>query len=138
MAPGSTIHFPDRPTDRLTDGRDEKPVPIPAYALLDIATWLKIIKLIVIFALNFDAPCALRAQQVQELVEGHVPRPFCAPWWHMIKTMSHMSTPLLPEVVPEIDAYPVSFYSGRGELGSVMVWSLKNEANLLLSLGSKS
>jgi len=25
-----------------------------------------------------------------------------------------MSTPLLPEIVPEIDANPVSFYSGRG------------------------
>jgi len=35
-----------------------------------------------------------------------------------------MSTPLLPEVVPEIDANPVSFYSGGGGLGSVMVWSL--------------
>jgi len=28
-----------------------------------------------------------------------------------------MSTPLLPEVVPEIDANPVSFYSGGGGLG---------------------
>jgi len=27
-----------------------------------------------------------------------------------------MSTPLLPDVVPEIDANPVSFYSGGGEL----------------------
>jgi len=35
-----------------------------------------------------------------------------------------MSTPLLPEVVPEIDANPVSFYSGGGRLGSIMVWSL--------------
>jgi len=49
-----------------------------------------------------------------------------------------MSTPLLPEVVPEIDANPMSFYSGGGGLGSVMAWSLNNEANLLLSLGSKS
>ena len=39
---------------------------------------------------------------------------------------------LLPEIIPEIDANPV----GGGGLGSVMVWSLKNEANLLLSLGS--
>ena len=49
-----------------------------------------------------------------------------------------MSTPLLPEVVPAIDVNPVSFYSGGGGLRWVMVWSLKNEANLLLSLGSKS
>jgi len=28
-----------------------------------------------------------------------------------------MSTPLLPEVVPEIDANPVSFYSGGAGLG---------------------
>jgi len=28
-----------------------------------------------------------------------------------------MSTPLLPEVVPEIDANPVSFYWGRGDGG---------------------
>jgi len=28
-----------------------------------------------------------------------------------------MSTPLLPEVVPEIDANPVSFYSGGGGWG---------------------
>ena len=51
-----------------------------------------------------------------------------------------ISTPLLPEVVPEIDANPVSFYS-RGEVGegeAVMVWSFKNEENLLLPLGSKS
>jgi len=34
-----------------------------------------------------------------------------------------MFTPLLPEVVPEIDANPVSFYSGRGR-GLVTVWSL--------------
>ena len=25
-----------------------------------------------------------------------------------------MSTPLLPDVIPEIDANPLSFYSGRG------------------------
>ena len=35
-----------------------------------------------------------------------------------------MSTPLLPEVVPEIDANPVSFYSG-GVGESVMVWSFR-------------
>jgi len=28
-----------------------------------------------------------------------------------------MSTPLLPEVVPEIDTNPVSFYSGGGGVG---------------------
>jgi len=30
-----------------------------------------------------------------------------------------MSTPLLPEIIPETDAHPVSFYSGGGgwELG---------------------
>jgi len=49
-----------------------------------------------------------------------------------------MSTPLLPEVVPEIDANPVSFYLEGGGLGSAVVWSLKNDANLLLSLGSTS
>ena len=47
-----------------------------------------------------------------------------------------LSTPLLLEVVREIDANPVSFYSGGG-VGAVMVWSLKNEENLLLPLGSK-
>jgi len=35
-----------------------------------------------------------------------------------------MSTPFLPEVVPEIDANPVSSYSGGGGWESVMVWSL--------------
>jgi len=35
-----------------------------------------------------------------------------------------MSTPLLLEVVPEIDANLVSFYSRGGGWGSVMVWSL--------------
>jgi len=35
-----------------------------------------------------------------------------------------MSTLLLPEVVPVIDANPVSFYSGEGGLGLVMVCSL--------------
>jgi len=49
-----------------------------------------------------------------------------------------MSTPLLPEFDPEIDANQVSFYLGGGGLGSVMVWSLKSEANLLLLLGSKN
>ena len=38
-----------------------------------------------------------------------------------------MSTPLLLEVVPEIDTNPTSFYRGRGK-GS------ENEANLLLPL----
>jgi len=46
-----------------------------------------------------------------------------------------MSSPLLPEVVPEIDANPVSFYSGEG-VGSIMV--TENDANLLLPLGTKS
>ena len=32
-------------------------------------------------------------------------------------TAVDMSTPLLPEVVPEIDANLVSFYMGGGELG---------------------
>jgi len=36
----STVHFPDRLTDRPTDGLGEKPVLIPTYALLTIATWL--------------------------------------------------------------------------------------------------
>jgi len=31
-----------------------------------------------------------------------------------IQGRHHMPTPLLPEVVPEIDANPVSFYSDRG------------------------
>ena len=36
-----------------------------------------------------------------------------------------MSTPLLPEVVPEIDANPVSFFSREeGGWGSVMLWNL--------------
>jgi len=35
-----------------------------------------------------------------------------------------MSTPVLPEVVPEIDANPVSFYSGEEVWESFMVWSL--------------
>jgi len=53
-----------------------------------------------------------------------------------------MSTPLLPQVVAEIDANLVSFYWG-GEglgvghgLGSLQ--NTENEANLLLPLGSKS
>ena len=28
-----------------------------------------------------------------------------------------MSTPLLPEIIPEIDANPVSFHSGEGDGG---------------------
>jgi len=54
-----------------------------------------------------------------------------------------MSTPLLPEVVPEIDANPVSFYSGGGwvititwDLGSLQ--NTENAAGLLLPLGTKS
>jgi len=43
-----------------------------------------------------------------------------------------MSTPLLPEVVPEIDANPVSFYSGEGVLG------FREFANLLPPSGTKS
>jgi len=46
-----------------------------------------------------------------------------------------MSTLLLPEVVPEIDANPMSFYSGGG-LG--IGHGLENDANLLLPLGTKS
>jgi len=53
--------------------------------------------------------------------------------------MSTVSTALLPEVVPEIDANPVSFYSGGGGgiwgLGSLQ--NAENEANLLLPLGTK-
>jgi len=47
------------------------------------------------------------------------------------------STPLLPEVVPDIDANSVSFYSGGG--GSGIGHGLKNEANLpnLGNLGTK-
>jgi len=51
-----------------------------------------------------------------------------------------MSTPLLPEVVSEIDEYLMSFYSGGGgsgwNLGSLQ--NTENEANLLLPLGTKS
>jgi len=70
-----------------------------------------------------------------------------------------MSTPLLPDLVPETDANPVSFYWGRGggrSAGQVVMdvddnfifdrcitntWGLgtfqntENEANLLLPLG---
>jgi len=55
-----------------------------------------------------------------------------------------MSTPLLPEVVPEIDANPVGFYSGVGVGGITITWGLgnlqntENAANLLLPLGTKS
>ena len=55
-----------------------------------------------------------------------------------------MSTPLLPEVVPEIDANPVSFDLGGGELGIATTWGLEsfqnteNAAYLLLPLGTKS
>ena len=50
-----------------------------------------------------------------------------------------MSTPLLPEVVPEIDASPVSFYSGGGDwvVGFREMQNTENEANLLLPLGIK-
>jgi len=37
-----------------------------------------------------------------------------------------MSTPLLPDVVPEIDANPVSFYWGRVGVGQV--WSLTRQS----------
>jgi len=50
-----------------------------------------------------------------------------------------MSTPLLPEVVPEIDANPVSFYSEGGGWGrSDPIMVTETEANLLLPLGTKS
>jgi len=40
-----------------------------------------------------------------------------------------MSTPLLPEVVPEIDANPVSFYWGEGTRERVgQVWSLTRQS----------
>jgi len=38
----------------------------------------------------------------------------------------YMSTPLLPEVVSEIDANPVSFYWGRRGVGKV--WSLTRQS----------
>jgi len=47
-----------------------------------------------------------------------------------------MSTPLLPEVVPEIDAKPVSFSQEEGGVESLQ--NTENEANLLLSLGTNS
>ena len=51
----------------------------------------------------------------------------------------HMSTPLLPEVVPELDANPVSFYSeGWGSGVGRSLQNTENEANLLLTLGTKS
>ena len=37
-----------------------------------------------------------------------------------------MPTPLLTDVVPEIDANPVSFYRGRGGVGQV--WSLTRQS----------
>jgi len=46
-----------------------------------------------------------------------------------------MSTPLLPEVVPEIDTNPVS---GRGGGGLGSLQNTENEANLLLPLGTKA
>jgi len=55
-----------------------------------------------------------------------------------------MSTPLLPEIFPEIDANPVSFYSGGGVAFITVTWGLgslqntENAANLLLPLGTKS
>jgi len=56
-----------------------------------------------------------------------------------------MSTPLLPEVVTEIDANPVSFYLGGGKVGGITItWGLgslqntENAANFLLPLGTKS
>ena len=55
-----------------------------------------------------------------------------------------MSTPLLPEVVPEIDANSVSLYSGGGGMRITITWGLgnaqnaENAANLLLPLGIKS
>jgi len=57
-----------------------------------------------------------------------------------------MSNALLPEVVPEVDANPVSFYSRGGGVGITIrpTWGLgrlqntENAANLLLPLGTKS
>jgi len=55
-----------------------------------------------------------------------------------------MSTPLLPQVVPEIDANPVSFYLGEGVLGYHNFVGFREFAkygecsNLLLPLGTKS
>jgi len=51
-----------------------------------------------------------------------------------------MSTPLLSEVIPEIDAKPVSFNKGGGvegwSLGSLQ--STENKENFMLPLGTKS
>jgi len=65
-----------------------------------------------------------------------------------------MSSLLLPEVIPEIDANPVSFFGRRGWVGqglelhspsciTIITWGLgrllntENETNLLLPLGTK-
>ena len=50
---------------------------------------------------------------------GHVHT--CLEWW----TGVDMSSPLLPEGVPEIDADPVSFSGGGGGRGSVRFEVLK-------------
>ena len=52
----------------------------------------------------------VRCNQTSHMCRG------VATWW------TTGVDPLLPEVVPEIDANPVSFYSGGGRWGSVMVW----------------
>jgi len=62
--------------------------------------------------LSAPAPTAHNIISVQEPPPGALPRG------------GHVHPPLLPEVVPEIDANLVSFYSRGGGWGSVMVWSL--------------
>jgi len=53
-----------------------------------------------------------------------------------------MSTPLLPELVPEIDANMVSYSGGGVEMyhkwGSGSLQNMENAANLLLLLGTEN
>ena len=59
-----------------------------------------------------------------------------AMWW-TVDWVGHVHPyALLPEVVPEIDANAVSFYSGGVGVG--VGHGLENEANLLLPLGTQS
>jgi len=71
--------------------------------------------------------CAFVLQQVVQQMHNKsnqwnlcLPRGVTTGW-----TGVDMFTPLLPEVVPEIDANLVSFYSGGGGGRSVMVWRMK-------------
>ena len=47
-----------------------------------------------------------------------------------------MSTPLLPEVVPEIDANPVSFYSGGARRGQSWNWVTQRVTGSVIMAGS--